>query len=318
MKSTDHCSRRRFCLRLLGCFGMLLSGGYRPASAASPYGRPLERYTLAKLPDALLAGSNPHLIHPQRQLQRFGLTAAQRAVPGTVFSTGGYPVCATAPGIVHFIGQRSLSGSGPGGYYIRIAHDLVDGLKRPFYPRVTLYRYQAYRSTIYGLQTVSVEHWQTVQRGQVVGRAMPQGAIGEPAIKLVLEERGNPVNPDNYGSGHRFMHYASDHRAPEIRREEMHRRIERQVQVIEELNRFYADRSTDDLYKKIHGIVDTVKFTDFPVRWSSFERLQYLEHRFRKSPRRFPGLSSAALEALIRTFMENQPIVLTLPLTTPP
>ena len=224
---------------------------------------------------------------------------------------------AAAPGIVHFIGQRSAQPGTAGGYYIRIAHDLVDGLNRPFYPRVTLYRHQAYRSTYYGLETVSVEHWQSVRRGQVVGRAMPAGASGEPAIKLVLEERGNPVNPDDYGTGHRFMRYADDHRVPEANLEEMHGRLKRQVQVVERLNAFYADRITDDVHTKIHGVIDTEKFTDFPVFWSTVERLRYLQHRYHKSPNRFPGLPSEDLDALIRTFLDNQPIVMTLPLNAP-
>ncbi len=317
MEFNPHCSRRNFCCRLLGSLGMLFIGGYRPAGATSPYGRSLERFVPEKLPDELVAKNNPRLVRPQRQLQRFGLTAMHKAVPGPVYTTGGYPVRAVAPGIVHFIGQRTMPVSGPGGYYVRIAHDLYDGLKSPFYPRVTLYRYQAYRSTYYGLQTVRVAHWQSVRRGQVIGRAMPVGAAGEPAIHLVLEERGNPVNPDDWGPAHGFMRYATDDEAPEKSLEEMHRRIERQEQVIDRLHFFYADRSTDDIYRKIHGVIDTEKFTGYPVFWSSVDRLRYLQLRYRNSPHRFPGLSSVAFDALIRSFMENQPIVLDLPLTLP-
>jgi hypothetical protein len=97
----------------------------------------------------------------------------------------------------------------------------------------------------------------------------------------------------------------------------MHRRLDRQAQVIERLNAFYADRLQDSVTKKIHGLIDTVKFTGYPVRWSTVERFRYLRHRFRETPKRFPGLSSATLASLTRTFFENQPIVLTLPLTSP-
>lgn len=317
MIRTDPCSRRRFCRRLLAGCGLLLWGGVRPAAAASPYGRPLGHLARAQLPAALQAGSNPHLVFPHRQLQHFELTAARQSVPGAVFTTGGFPVRAAASGIVHFIGQRPAPASGSAGYYIRIAHDLYDGLQQPVYPRVTLYRHQAYRSTYYGLESVSVEHWQSVRSGQIVGQAVPIGVSGEPAVKLVLEERGNPVNPDHYGPGHRFMRYGSDHRLPEAHLEEMHRRIKRQMQVIERLNGYYVDRSKDDIHKKIHGVIDTEKFTGYPVRWSSVDQLRYLQHRHRTSPDRFPRLSSEALDSLIRTFLDNQPIVLTLPLAKP-
>jgi|GEM_PF-2466150 len=315
MEPPIDCSRRRFCRRLLGCLGMLVCGGYRPAAATSPYGRPLDRYTQAALPAALQTGPNPHLVAAHRQLQRFGLTAGQRSAPGVAFTTKATAVRAAAPGIVHFIGQRPLPGSQTGAYYIRIAHDLYDGLKRPFYQRATLYRDQAYRSAIYGLQSVTVEHWQSVRRGQVVGKALPAGDSKEPAIKLVLEERGNPVNPDDYGPGHSHMHYAAGDRVPEWDLEQMHRRLDRQAAIVKRLNDFYSERLKDDIHKKIHGIIDTEKFTDVPVTWSTVEKLRYLQHRFRKSPQRFPGLSSATLDSLIRRFLENQPIVLSLPLS---
>jgi hypothetical protein len=315
MQSNPSCSRRRFCLRLLNGLGALLCSGAWPAIAASPYGRPAGRYAEAKLPAVLQPKRNPYLVPPHGQLRSFALTAGQRAVPGVVFATGTAAVRATAPGIVHFIGQRTLSGSGFGGTYIRIAHDIYDGLKKSFYPRVTLYRPQAYRSTIYGLETVVVEHWQSVQREQIIGYGLPDGALGGPKVKLVLEERDNPVNPDDYGPRHSFMRYAANGGTWETDLQEMHRRLDRQAQVIEQLNAFYADRLQDDIYKKIHSMIDTEKFTGYPVLWSTVERFRYLLYRFREEPQRFPGLSSKALDLLTRTFYENQPIVLTLPLT---
>ena len=317
MEVTSHCNRRRFCCRLLGSIGAFLCSGHWPAMATSPYGRPLEQYSLSKLPTGLQPRSNPHLIPPHRQLLRFGMSIAQRAVPGVVFTTDGDPVRAVASGIVHFIGQRPLIGDGFGGFYIRIAHDRYDGLRHPYYPRVTLYRHQAFRSTYYGLQSVSVEHWQSVQRGQVIGRGSPAGDLDEPAVKLVLEERGNPVNPDDYGSGHGFMHYVKEGEAPEFDLEKMHRRLDRQVKVIERLDALFAGRLQDGIHQKIHGFIDTEKFSDYPVIWSTVEKLRYLEHLLLTDPKRFPGLSSTDFDSLKRTFLENQPIVLTLPLTLP-
>ena len=317
MTSFSPCSRRRFCRRLLGGMGVLLCGGYLPAAATSPYGRSLDRYTEEKLPDQLQVGLNVYLVHPHRQPHVFDLPVGMRTVPGVAFTTGGYPVRAAASGIVHFIGQRSLPKAAFGGYYIRIAHDLYDGLKKPTYPRVTLYRHQAYRSTYYGLQTVDVDHWQSVQRGQVIGHARPAGVTREPTVKFVLEESGNPVNPDDYGSGHGPMRYMGNQRVPEWGLEEVHRRLDRQAQVIERFNAHYTGRAEDDVEQKIHGVIDTEKFSDVPVHWSTVEKLRYLQYRYHQSPHRFPGLSATALDSMIRTFMDNQPVVLTLPLSPP-
>ncbi len=317
MEPVRYYSRRIFCRRLLTGLGALLCSRHWPAKAASPYGRSAQHYTAANLPTVLQAKSNPHLIRPHRQLRKFGLTAEGRAVPGAVFTTGGYPVRAVAAGIVHFVGQRPQQGRQPEGFYIRIAHDFYDRLQEPFYPRVTLYRHQAYRSTTYALESVSVEHWQSVRRGQLIGYGMPTAASDEPAVKLVLEENGNPVNPDDYGPGHRFMRYVTEGKAPETDLEQMHRRLVRQKKIIRRLHAFYSDRQKDDIQKKAHGTIDTEKFTDYPVIWSTVERFRYLTHRYRERPQRFPGLSSEDLDSMIRSFIENQPIVLSLPLTHP-
>ena len=260
---------------------------------------------------------NPHLVSPHRQMQAFDPLKSDRVVPGLIFDTGGQPIRAPAAGIVHFVGQRGVPGDRVGGLYVRIAHDLYDGLREPFYPRVTLYRHQAYRTTIYGLETVQVEPWQSVHRGQIIGNGFSSAATNKGGIKLVLEERTNPVNPDDFGTSHSFMRYAVSGEMPETDLDEMHRRIDRQIEILGRLNAYYSGRLQDDIRIKIHSVIDTEKFTDYPVFWSNVEKFRYLTHRFRTTPKAFPGLSTAAYESMTRAFMQNQPILLSLPLTPP-
>ena len=69
------------------------------------------------------------------------------------------------------------------------------------------------------------------QSRTVVGSPSASGSASgsdEPAVKLVLEERGNPVNPDDYGPGHSFMRYVADEKGLQWDLDEIHRRLDRQ------------------------------------------------------------------------------------------
>ena len=60
-------------------------------------------------------------------------------------------------------------------------------------------------------------------------------------------------------------------------------------------------------------VIDTEKFTNFPVEWSTIDRFKYLVDRYTKNPDLFPTLSAADFETIKKAFYNNQPIVLTLP-----
>ena len=267
----------------------------------------------AQLPPPLRSDSfNPNLKKPLVQRHTYA-ESLQTAYPGIEYDTGGAPVRAVAAGIVHFIGETPKKAGAPGGFYVRIAHDLVDGLVKDSYPRATLYRDQVYRSSYYYLSRVSVKHWQAIKRGAIVGYGTHLDAGGPTVARLVLEERGNWVDPDNYGKDHGYMTYKDNAGDEETALEEMNRRLEHQNYLVRELNAYYGERETDDIYAKIHTVIDTEKFKRFPVRWSTLERFRYLGYRYGTRPDLFLGLPAERFAGLEKSFYAHQPIVLTLP-----
>jgi hypothetical protein len=193
-------------------------------------------HTKAKLPRELQSNKiNPYVRSPQSQLQSFQSSIDNDFRPGVEYHTGGKPVRAVAGGIVHFVGELPSWAGRAGGFYVRVAHDFYDGLKKDHYPRATLYRNQVYRSSYYYLSKVVVEHWQTVKRGQIIGYGSSYGTNNKQKAKIVLEERGNWVNPDDYGQKHGFMTYWDGETNLEIDLEEMNCQLDKQIEIVRKL-----------------------------------------------------------------------------------
>ena len=305
--------RRRFCKILAaGVIGVGLNSIGVDVEAASPYGRPLSAYLVKPLPAKLKAAAiNPNLPPGVNQLKTFQDFIDQQLVPGAVYAVGEKPVRAVAAGIVHFIGEAKDRGNRPRGYYVRVAHDIYDGLRQPFYPRVTLYRYQAYRSTYYYLSQISVGHWQSIKRGQVIGYGSRNGNTEEVSFKLVLEERGNPVNPDNFGHGHGFMRPRNRSSEIERTREEMNRRLDDQIEIVRFLNSVFGGKNRLSNYT--HCFTETEKFYDFPVLWSTVDKFHFLTDLYRREPGRLAAVLPEQIDRMVEEFKNLQPIILTLP-----
>ena len=294
-----------------------------PDSALYKIIRPMAGWILPKfddrvhvkraLPSALQSNhKNPFLHAPQRQVQTFQYAINHHLPPGIEYETGGAPVRAIASGIVSMVGEVYEKPGYPGGFYVRVVHDNYDGLKEEFYPRVPLYRYQAYRSSYYFLSKVNVVCWQTAKRGQIIGYGMTYGADKKEKVKIVLEERGNWVNPDDYGVGHGPMTYWDNTRIWDMDLEEMNQRLDRQVHILAVLNSYY-EKADDSVFRNIHGVIDTRKSKNYPVEWSTLDRFKYLAHIYANSAELFTGLDLATFNQLKDEFYQNQPIVLTLP-----
>jgi hypothetical protein len=306
---------RRLFLRLLAGGGLtLMAGGLQGARAAYMYKSALQGYQKSKLPKKLQAAKiNPHLKSPPAQRHTFQLTIDNGLIPGIDYYTEGAPVRAVAAGIVHFVGEQYAPAGKENIRYVRLAHDLYDGLQKEFYPRVTLYRYQAYRSTYYHVSKIVVKHWQAVKRGQVIGYGSRYGPDNAEKVKLILADQDSFVNPDDYGVGHSFMNYWDGKTDLEIKLEDMHARFDKQTRIVKKLDSFYADKEKDDIFKKIHSIITMGKFKDYPIEWSLVDKFRYLTFLYTKSPNKFPSLISAEFDSMKKDFYANQPIVLTLP-----
>lgn len=244
-------------------------------------------HVVEKLPASIQANKkNPHIKKPQMQKLTFlGSINAERT-PGLEYYTGGKPVRAIAAGIVHFIGD----GPGASGGFVRMDHDYYDGLKKDFYPGVTWYRRQAYRSTYYHLSKIEVGLHQAVKRGQVIGYGMKYSGDTEEKVKIILEERGNLVNVDEYGQNYGFMSHWDGKTDLEINLEEMNGRLDKQVQILKKLNSFYISKNDDDVFRKLHWIEHVSelsvtfieRYDDYPVMWSILNKLKYLAHLYEK------------------------------------
>ena len=307
--------RRQFCRILAaGVLGCGFNSTGIDVDAASPFGRPLSDYLVRPLPAKLKAATvNPNLPTGISQLNTFQDFIDRQLVPGAVYVVGKNPVRAVASGIVHFIGEAKARGNKPRGYYVRVAHDIYDGLRQPFYPRVTLYRYQAYRSTYYYLSQIRVEHWQAIERGQVIGYGSRIEDAEEVSFKLVLEERGNPVNPDNFGHGHGFMRLRNRSSVVERTIEEMNQRLDGQIEIVRFLKSAFRGKDQEWLTNYIHCFTETEKFYDFPVLWSTVDKFRFLTDLYRKEPGRPASASPAQIERMVEEFKDLQPILLTLP-----
>jgi hypothetical protein len=109
------------------------------------------------------------------------------------------------------------------------------------------------------------------------------------------------------------MNYWDGSRDLELPLAEMHRRLEKQNQIVAKLNAGYANGESGSVFDFIHGYVVTEKFTGYPVVWSAVERFRYLEHLYRKNPGRFESLTDSGLAKMKEIFDKHQPITLTLP-----
>lgn len=275
-----------------------------------------EIYQKEKLPRDLLGNKiNPNLEGQVSQGNSFQSSMDKGHTPGIDYLVAGEPVRAAAAGIVHFVGEGRPVAGNEGGMYVRVYHDFYDGLKNESYPRVTLYRNQAYRSTYYHLSKVEVKQYQAVKRGQVIGYGFPLGTDNKQRVKLVVEERGNFINADDYGPNHGFMNYADRETDREFDLEEMNNKLDRQAKIVQRLNSFYTNREKDNIYTKVHMVVDTEKYKNYPVKWATLDRFRYLAELYTKSSNLFPDLPPAAFEKMKIEFHINQPIVLTLPFT---
>jgi beta-lactamase regulating signal transducer with metallopeptidase domain len=269
----------------------------------------------SKLPVSLQASTkNPNLTPPQQQWQTFQHSLDQAGSPGIDYCTGGAPVRAVAGGIVLFVGETKTYAGHPDGYYVRVVHDNYDNLSKKSYPRVPLYRSQVYRSSYYHLSKVAVSQWQAVKRGDIIGQGMAYGPDNKEKFKLVLEERGNLVNPDHYGPNLSFMVKAKESPQHDIALDEANDRLDRQLAIISQFDEYYKDKDSDDIYKKAYGQVDTEKFSHYPIFWSTVDRFHYLEYLYQSRKDLFPGLDEKTFSQMREGFYANQAIYLTLPL----
>jgi len=160
-----------------------------------------------------------------------------------------------------------------------------------------------YGSCYLHLQQPEVKFGQKVERGQIIG--LPDDRWNIPS--LMLFERMNAIDPDNYGINHSFMTYWDGVTDLDIDKEEQNKRLEQQRQILQNIANLCSgpEKYTLLMMKHKHGN----RFR----KWSKIEIFRYIEYLYRKNPNKFFSLTKDQLEKMKKEFYDNQPIILTLP-----
>ena len=160
-----------------------------------------------------------------------------------------------------------------------------------------------YSSWYLHLRQPEVKFGQKIERGQRIG--FPDERWNIPS--LMLPERINAIDPDNYGINHSFMTYWDGLTNLDIDKEEQNKRIENQRRILQEIAGLCSGSEKYTLLMMKHKRGDRV------LKWSAIETFRYMEHLYKKNPQKFSSLTKDQLEKMKKEFYDNQPIILTLP-----
>jgi hypothetical protein len=130
--------------------------------------------------------------------------------------------------------------------------------------------------------------------------------------KLILQRRGNYVDPDNYGINHSYMGYWDGKTNLEIG-DEMYDKEKKQFKIISDISYYTTDPRLNlksSLFRRQHRPVKENKM----CAWDAPEIMRYYDELFQARPQYFPKLSLQKFGELKQEFYANQPIILTLPL----
>jgi hypothetical protein len=224
-----------------------------------------------------------------------------RPTPGIDYNVpNGAMMIAAAPGWVSNV--KELRTGRAGGIMVEVVHT------------PELYAIRGYISYYAHLAHPYVGEGQFVRRGDAIGVVTEHREYA----KLLFMEGGHYgrwVDPDNYGRQHSYMDYwdGSDSKSDMSDLELIAARSKKQKAILKYFEDARADCRDDPLYDpvfaKVHG--------SNRAYWSVVEQYRYHECLYDIKPDIFPDVSKNECDALRKEFYENQPIVLTLPLTKP-
>jgi hypothetical protein len=152
------------------------------------------------------------------------------------------------------------------------------------------------------LQTPEVKVGLKIKRGQIIG--YPDEKWNMP--RLVINEIGDQIDPNNYGLNHSFMNYWDGTTDLDIGKEEQNKRYEKQKQILNTIGGMVEGPEKYTLFRKKHNGM-------FLSKWSPIEKFRYVEYLKKNKPQIFPSLTEEQFGEMKKEFYINQPIVLTLP-----
>jgi hypothetical protein len=159
-----------------------------------------------------------------------------------------------------------------------------------------------YSSHYLHLKTPEVTFGQKINRGQIIG--YPDKKWNMP--RLVINEVGDQVDPNNYGESHSYMNVWDGNIDLEVEKEEQNKRWETQQQILNKFAGMVEGPEKYTLLRKMHKGMQV-------CRWSPIEKFRYIEYLHQNKPETFPSLTREQFAEMKKEFYSNQPIVLTLP-----
>ena len=159
-----------------------------------------------------------------------------------------------------------------------------------------------YSSHYLHLKTPEVTFGQKINRGQIIG--YPDKKWNMP--RLVINEVGDQVDPNNYGVNHSYMNVWDGNTDLEVEREEQNKRWETQQQILNKFSSMAEGPEKYTLLRKSHKGMQLYK-------WSPIEKFRYIEYLLHNKPETFPSLTKEKFGEMKKEFYSNQPIILTLP-----
>ncbi len=159
-----------------------------------------------------------------------------------------------------------------------------------------------YSSHYLHLKTPEVTFGQNINRGQIIG--YPDKKWNMP--RLVINEVGDQVDPNNYGVDHRHMNFWDGNTDLEVEIDEQNKKWETQQHILIKFAGMVAGPEKYTLLKKVHKGMQSNK-------WAPVEKFRYIEYLHQNKPETFPSLTKEQFAEMKNEFYRNQPIFLTLP-----
>jgi hypothetical protein len=159
-----------------------------------------------------------------------------------------------------------------------------------------------YSSHYLHLRTPEVTFGQKINRGQIIG--YPDKKWNMP--RLVINEIGDQVDPNNYGMNHSYMNAWDKNTDLEVEKVEQNKRWETQQHILNKFTGMVEGPEKYTLLRKSHKGLQVYK-------WSPIEKFRYIEYLHQSKPETFPSLTKEQFGEMKKEFYSNQPIILTLP-----
>ena len=219
---------------------------------------------------------------------------AQKWWPGICYKTS-EPMVAVVDGTVTDVNHLV----DPTGYFYQT---LIKEKNQPKGFGVRVVTGRNYSSHYLHLKTPRVTFGQKIDRGQIIG--YPDKKWNMP--RLVINEVGDQVDPNNYGVSHSYMNFWDGNTDLEVKKEEQNKRWETQQKILIKFAGMVEGPEKYTLLKKNHKSMPLSK-------WSPIEKFRYIEYLHQNQPETFPSLTKEQFGEMKKEFYSNQPFILTLP-----